>query len=729
MRSDTTFRFLEDPVSTGLTDGIPYGIAVGNHDQYPKDSPDNSTQNYNQWFGSARFQGRGYYGGHFADNNDTWFNLFSASGMDFIVVSLEIDPTPDANRLSWADSILKVHSNRRAIVVSHSIIGPGGGWEGPGQTIYNALKNNPNLFLMLCGHVGDQGRRQDVYNGHTVHSLLSDYQGWSNGGDGWLRYMEFSPANNVIRVRTYTPWLAQYKVTADSSSQFTLPYDMSGTSAYQLIGTVTNVASGAHATITWPGLAPGTQYEWYVTVSDGAGTTTSAPTWRFTTASGGTPPAAVTDLSASPATSGNDGSGRTRIALIWSGAEPGVTAQVYRKGYGDYPTYREGVGAAPAQPASPAAAEAAGWTLVTGVTASRQTDQPPVRNYWYYVLFLTAAGGSTSPVSNLAGGALDYLLGDVSDGISACAGNNAVNTADISLLGAQYGVVISGPSDPNACLDVGPTVGGSLTGRPRPDGVVQFEDLVMFALNYTGPGGPGLMAARAESPTAAAMDALELHVPALPRAGETFSVVVRAWGKGDLQAVSLMLAYDRSVVEMVSAEGGELLSRQGAQSVLLTPKPGRVDVALLGNGAGLLGEGELAIVRFRALAAGEAKIRIASADGRDARNQKLALSGAEAPAAPEVPAVTQLAPAKPNPFLRTATITFSLAVTGPVELAVYSVDGRKMRTLAREVRGPGEYHVVWDGRNEGGTVMSAGVYYACLITAQGRFTRTLTYLK
>jgi hypothetical protein len=88
-----------------------------------------------------------------------------------------------------------------------------------------------------------------------------------------------------------------------------------------------------------------------------------------------------------------------------------------------------------------------------------------------------------------------------------------------------------------------------------------------------------------------------------------------------------------------------------------------------------------------------------------------------------------LAPAKPNPFLRTATITFSLAVTGPVELAVYSVDGRKMRTLAREVRGPGEYHVVWDGRNEGGTVMSAGVYYACLITAQGRFTRTLTYLK
>jgi hypothetical protein len=36
---------------------------------------------------------------------------------------------------------------------------------------------------------------------------------------------------------------------------------------------------------------------------------------------------------------------------------------------------------------------------------------------------------------------------------------------------------------------------------------------------------------------------------------------------------------------------------------------------------------------------------------------------------------------------------------------------------------------VWDGRDDGGSAMSAGVYYAHLVTAQGRFSRTLTYLK
>jgi hypothetical protein len=729
MRADTVFKILEDPGTTGLAAGIPYGIAVGNHDQDPKSNPDNSTQNYNQWFGAARFQGRGYYGGHFADNNDTWFQLFSASGMDFIVLGLEYDPSPDTNRLSWADSLLKAHPSRRAIVVSHSIIGPGnpGSWDGPGLTIYNALKSNPNLFLMLCGHVGDQGRRQDVYNGHTVHSLLSDYQGWSNGGDGWLRYMEFSPANNVIRVRTYTPWLDQYKVTADSSSQFTLPYDMSGTSAYQLIGTATNVASGAHATMAWPNLVPGTQYEWYVSVTDGAGTTTSTPAWRFTTASSGTPPDAVADLGAAPAAGGNDGSGRTRIALTWSGAEPGATAHVYRKAYGDYPAFREGLGAAPAPPESPAAADAAGWTPVAGVTTSGQTDQPPVRDCWYYVLFLTGAGG-TSPVSNLAGGTLDYLLGDVSDGASACAGNNTVNTADVSLLGARYGMTISAPDDPYACLDVGPTVDGSPLGRPRPDGAVEFEDLVLFAMNFTGPGGPGPIAARA-APLAAAVDALELQVPARPRVGDEFDVIVRAQGKGDVRAVSLTLAYDRSVVEMVGAVAGELLSRQAARSVVLSPKPGRVDLALLGSAAGLGGEGELARVTFRVKETGEPAIAIAQVDARDAENRRVALGGAHGPTAPRVPGATQLGPSRPNPFTHATTILFDLAARGPVDLALFGVDGRRVRTLVREVREPGEYAVEWNGRDDSGKAAPAGVYFARLVTAQGGFTRPVTYLK
>jgi hypothetical protein len=36
---------------------------------------------------------------------------------------------------------------------------------------------------------------------------------------------------------------------------------------------------------------------------------------------------------------------------------------------------------------------------------------------------------------------------------------------------------------------------------------------------------------------------------------------------------------------------------------------------------------------------------------------------------------------------------------------------------------------VWNGRDDSGNTASAGVYYARLVTAQGHFTRIVTYLK
>ena len=86
-------------------------------------------------------------------------------------------------------------------------------------------------------------------------------------------------------------------------------------------------------------------------------------------------------------------------------------------------------------------------------------------------------------------------------------------------------------------------------------------------------------------------------------------------------------------------------------------------------------------------------------------------------------------PAKPNPFSQTVTLSVRLAVGGPVDLMIYSVTGRKIRTLVRGVREPGRYDLVWDGRDADGEAVTAGVYFARLTTPQGRFHRTVTYLK
>ena len=221
--ADAAISLLEDPITTGLPEGVPYGVAVGNHDQSPFGDADGSTRLFNRFQGVSRFDGRSYYGGHYGATNDNHYEVFSASGMDFIILHLEYDTSPD-------EAVLP----RRAIVVTHFMIGPGnpGGFSTLGQAIYDELKDNPNLFLLLGGHVptfGGEGQRADVWDGRTVYSLLSDYQGRSRGGDGWLRIMRFSPALNEISVQTFSPYLDEGRGSfeIDESSEFVLSYEMS----------------------------------------------------------------------------------------------------------------------------------------------------------------------------------------------------------------------------------------------------------------------------------------------------------------------------------------------------------------------------------------------------------------------------------------------------------------------------------------------------------------------
>ncbi|MGQ9501010.1 MAG: metallophosphoesterase [Anaerolineae bacterium] len=209
--ASAAMALLEDPLTTKLPDGIPYGILPGNHD-FP-------TENYNAYFGVQRFSGRGYYGGHYGDNNDNNYGLFHAGGMDFIVINLQYRPSGDI--LAWAGALLKTYADHYAIVVSHEILDADASFTFLGQAIYRALRDNPNLFLLLCGHVHSEAWRTDVYQGRVIHTLLADYQDEPNGGNGWLRILEFSPHHQVIRVTTYSPTLDRYQT--DMDSQFTLP--------------------------------------------------------------------------------------------------------------------------------------------------------------------------------------------------------------------------------------------------------------------------------------------------------------------------------------------------------------------------------------------------------------------------------------------------------------------------------------------------------------------------
>jgi hypothetical protein len=56
-------------------------------------------------------------------------------------------------------------------------------------------------------------------------------------------------------------------------------------------------------------------------------------------------------------------------------------------------------------------------------------------------------------------------------------------------------------------------------------------------------------------------------------------------------------------------------------------------------------------------------------------------------------------------------IAFSIAVREKVELRLYDTAGRQVRTLANREFEPGEHDLYWDGTDDGGRPVPAGVYF------------------
>ncbi len=232
--ADAMYR-LEKP-QPGYPQGIPYGMTVGNHDQTKSQYPlSGITAHYNKYFGAEHFKGKKWYGGHYRDNNDSHYDLFTAGGISFIIIYLEYDSYDEdiENLNKWTGAILEKYHDKKAILVSHSFIHfnktTGTNEKGfpafskQGQRRFDRLKSYPNVIMTLSGHVGDNGEgyRQDGYAGNIIKSFLSDYQSRKDGGHGLMRLMTFSKSKDQISIRTFSPYTGEEETDADS--KFTLP--------------------------------------------------------------------------------------------------------------------------------------------------------------------------------------------------------------------------------------------------------------------------------------------------------------------------------------------------------------------------------------------------------------------------------------------------------------------------------------------------------------------------
>jgi len=107
----------------------------------------------------------------------------------------------------------------------------------------------------------------------------------------------------------------------------------------------------------------------------------------------------------------------------------------------------------------------------------------------------------------------------------------------------------------------------------------------------------------------------------------------------------------------------------------------------------------------------------------------VALTVGDAVAVGETAGESVLRGAAPNPFNPTTVLRFDLAAAGPVELKLFDVKGRLVRTLTDGYREAGVHEVRWDARNDDGQHVASGTYYARLVAAGESRVRPLVLVK
>jgi hypothetical protein len=96
-----------------------------------------------------------------------------------------------------------------------------------------------------------------------------------------------------------------------------------------------------------------------------------------------------------------------------------------------------------------------------------------------------------------------------------------------------------------------------------------------------------------------------------------------------------------------------------------------------------------------------------------------------------IPRAFDLEQNSPNPFNPSTEIRFSVqdGAKGYVDLSVYTIRGRRVKTLASGAMEPGEYTVSWDGRDDEGKSLPSGVYLYRLVAGGRSLTRKMIMAK
>ncbi|CAG4995045.1 hypothetical protein DYBT9275_01533 [Dyadobacter sp. CECT 9275] len=246
----------------GRLDGkVPYVAATGNHD-YGFKSAENRNSRYNEYFPVdknilsqklLREVGTDFLGQPTLAN--AVYDFTSPHGKNYLIMVLEFAPRNDV--ITWAKKVIEQpkYKDHQVIVLTHSYMDSDNQHivkeEYPltdvnyGAAMFSRLvRPSTNIRMVFAGHIGSPDSpkehvafRTDLNSaGKPVQQMVFNAQamggGWhGNGGDGWLRILEFLPDGKTVKVKTFSPLFAispttrQYAWRTEPFDQFTFTLD------------------------------------------------------------------------------------------------------------------------------------------------------------------------------------------------------------------------------------------------------------------------------------------------------------------------------------------------------------------------------------------------------------------------------------------------------------------------------------------------------------------------
>ncbi|MCX5752052.1 MAG: T9SS type A sorting domain-containing protein, partial [Candidatus Krumholzibacteria bacterium] len=302
-------------------------------------------------------------------------------------------------------------------------------------------------------------------------------------------------------------------------------------------------------------------------------------------------------------------------------------------------------------------------------------------------------------------------------------GDGNVNLLDLVYFGNTYGKS-KGQEGFNTYFD--------FTG----DDAVNLSDYAIFGTHYYHS-----KPASAPAPVSVPMEAS--NVVAVLAVGESEEDVVSkrlhvtlSLNAGKFAAVSLGLDNEYPGLQFLGwAQNPDL---KGTSAAMQVRQNGRgvvfisaFDVHEAGNGGVIeLGTLEFAATKEAAAAIAEKGFPVLYAEIAESETSIKSLRVETGKSESPTPVAMDLfGPCYPNPFNPTTTIDYAISRDSHVNLSVYSIDGRLIRTLVNEYQKGNRHNVQWDGKDDRGTAVASGIYFCRIKTERLNETMKLVLVR